>query len=732
LKFVKKKEHLFAVALYGALSLLFFNEILLQTHWFGEDFFTQNYPNRVFASDELRRGKFPLWNPFCFSGTPFFADIQTAVLYPPNLLMSFWSLTSTWGYYALEIKTILHFLVGAWFMFAYLRLSGIIFIGAFLGGIFFSFSGYLFNHAHHSNYVDSGIWLPAVFYCCLKSFRGNPYWILGCPAIIAMSLLAGHPQLALFIFYAFTAYYFYLAWHEKCKVKTIFGVYLILTFLIGLMAMVQLLPLVEFLTNTQRQSLGYEGAVKDSLPIKAVWTFLFSELGNPFYEPWQQWEFRCYFGLGGLALAILGSIQKRYNLIFFIALAAISLVLAFGENTPFYKGFFHFLPGLKFVRVPARFLFLFLFCASVLAAHGMSALVEGTRTSRFERAYLRKCVLGLGLFFITVGITAVSWFNLNHPGLKAHLIFYLILTILLMTALVGSLNKKKGFICQFLILAIVIADLFIFRGGFCLTPSSKENLSLMLKQNPVAQIAELVNKGERIQMRNAFPLFKNYGMVHRVANTSGYNPFTLAVYSNVDPFKLKSTSFMGVRYMDYIDTEGLLKNATGPVKIKQLNGFFINDNAGPMAFMTANYKVDPDFSLKEGFKDNTFDPYRIVYLEKQLAAQSLTKPLKYRITNYQSMPGEITLSVQSSSPGLLMTTKIAYPGWKVFINNHKKESLRANGAFRAVYVDEISATVKFQYRPWSFYLGVIISSMVFLGCFIFVIFNKKLRRLSES
>ena len=721
MEFSNKKEHLIAVSVYFAFCLIFFKEILLQTHWFGEDFFTQNYPNRVFASDELRRGNFPLWNPFSFSGAPFFADVQTAVLYPPNFLMSFWSLKGVLGYYALEIQTIFHFFAGAWFMFAYLRLSGIIFLGALLGGTLFAFGGYWFNHAHHSNFVDSGIWLPAVFYCCLRSFCGNSIWIFGCPTIMTMALLAGHPQLALFIFYLFTSYYFYLVWREKLKFKKAIENYLIVSVLFALMAMVQILPLVEFLMNTQRQSLGYEGAVKDSLPFEAIWTFLFSELGNSFYEPWQQWEFRCYFGLGGLALAILGSLRNKIEPKFFAAIAAISLVLAFGNNTPVYKWFYHCLPGLKFVRVPARFLFPFIFCISILAAHGISLLVEGAQANKLERARLRKYILGLAWILITSGIGAVFWFDPAHPGLKAHLVVYLILTTLLMFALLGSIHKKRGLISQTLLLVIIVADLFIFRGGFCLTSNSKEKLSFMLESNPIAQIAGVASENDRIQMQTAFPLFKNYGMVHRVVNTSGYNPFTLAVYSTVEPFIPEGARFMGVRYIDFNTIKQLVKQWKGLKEIQVQNGFFVNDNAGPRAFMTANYEIDPDCNLRERFKKDTFDPYEVVCLNKKPEKESSEVLMKYKIENYKNAEEIVSLSTRNSAPGLLVTTEIDYPGWQAFVNNKRREILRAYGAFRAVYVDSTKATIKFEFHPLTFYLGGWISLLTFLGLCVFLI-----------
>ena len=46
----------------------------------------QFYPWRKFASETIRTGYLPLWNPYQFCGTPFVANSQSAVFYPGNLL----------------------------------------------------------------------------------------------------------------------------------------------------------------------------------------------------------------------------------------------------------------------------------------------------------------------------------------------------------------------------------------------------------------------------------------------------------------------------------------------------------------------------------------------------------------------------------------------------------------------------------------------------------------------
>ena len=69
----------------------------------------------------MSAGRLPLWNPYAFSGAPFWADVQAAVFYPPSLLTIL--LSAPWGFslFALEIEAIAHFWLAALFMYLFIR-----------------------------------------------------------------------------------------------------------------------------------------------------------------------------------------------------------------------------------------------------------------------------------------------------------------------------------------------------------------------------------------------------------------------------------------------------------------------------------------------------------------------------------------------------------------------------------------------------------------------------------
>ena len=80
------------------------------------DFYDQFWAFTTFDVRELGAGRLPLWSPFTFAGSPFWADVQAAVLYPLSLLTLL--LSAPWGFsaYALSLEAILHFWLAAFFM----------------------------------------------------------------------------------------------------------------------------------------------------------------------------------------------------------------------------------------------------------------------------------------------------------------------------------------------------------------------------------------------------------------------------------------------------------------------------------------------------------------------------------------------------------------------------------------------------------------------------------------
>ena len=362
------------------------------------DSILQYLPWRQFTHESLRAGYLPLWNPHQFCGTPFLANYQSAVFYPPNLL--FWILppARAFGYSAL-----LHLFLAGAFLFLYLRGRGLGLAAATLGGVAFELSGFLMAWLELPTAVNVAVWLPLVLHLYERAREGSGAR-RGLPVLfpLAMILLAGHPQFAFYSLFAFACYSLAhlpngtgpreraAAW-AWCA-----GLPLALA---GLVAAPQILPMLELSRLSHRAGGSFlrPGAGAYLLQAQPAWAAIVLLLpdffGNPSrgdaWGPANYAEFVGYTGVLPLLLAIAAvagaALPRRRaqvlaalppgagrHIAFFAALAALAVATSF--RNPLGQAFYSVMPGFGQFGSPGRMLFLFSVSVAVLGAFGTHLL----------------------------------------------------------------------------------------------------------------------------------------------------------------------------------------------------------------------------------------------------------------------------------------------------------------------------------------------------------------------
>jgi hypothetical protein len=158
------------------------------------DLATQFVHWRGFGFGEIARGNLPLWNPHIYSGAPFLAGFQSALLYPLNVLYIVLPLAKAvnWG-------IALHAFLGGLFFYLWASKRGLHPLACFLAGAEFIFCAPYFLHiyAGHLPNLCTMIWAPllllAVDGAVEKPAAG---WCLLGVFAVAMQILAGHIQYA--------------------------------------------------------------------------------------------------------------------------------------------------------------------------------------------------------------------------------------------------------------------------------------------------------------------------------------------------------------------------------------------------------------------------------------------------------------------------------------------------------------------------------------------------------
>jgi len=57
-----------------------------------------------------------------------------------------------------------------------------------------------------------------------------------------------------------------------------------------------------------------------------------------------------------------------------------------------------------------------------------------------------------------------------------------------------------------------------------------------------------------------------------------------------------------------------------------------------------------------------------------------------------------------------------YPGWKAYVDGEPTPIYLANDAFKAILVPPGTHRVRFVFRPWRVYVGMVVSGGTFIGC----------------
>jgi len=357
------------------------------------DVWTYFYPLRSYAAEAIRAGRFPLWNPDTFLGAPFFANPQTALLYPGTII--FYLLPVAYAY---SVSVILHVFLAAAFMYALLRSSFRVGVAAaIVGASAFAFGGFVSAQVGHVNQLSASAWLPAIVLAADAALRRRSIrWTALAGVAVAVQLLAGHAQESYMTLWVLAIF---LGWRalngsaepraltsessraRAARTMTRIGRDAAVAVAVGCgvgllgfgVAATQLLPTLELSSESIRAGgMSFTEATSFSLiPPLLVRSLLPGYWYNVFSE------YMGYVGataLGFAAIAIaFGPLRVTLCA---AALAFVGLFFAVGVANPLYPLAVEHVPGMDLFRVPARWLFVYTFGAATLAAIGVHCSLD--------------------------------------------------------------------------------------------------------------------------------------------------------------------------------------------------------------------------------------------------------------------------------------------------------------------------------------------------------------------
>lgn len=374
--------------------------------WRGSDLIYSHWPfalliQRVFTQTH----QLPFWNPYFGGGLPLGADPLAALFYPPTQLVHLFSLRN---YFFILIMAHLIF-AGLGTLLLARRAFKLPPLPALVAAVSYMATPRLLSHlgAGHVTIVQTVAWYPWLVLACWATLRAPRRWgsLLG--LCIALTLLAGHPQMAyygLLMVAGLAVWLLVKRWRaEGWRSLRAPLIGLVAASALGvLLAALYLLPLLEFTAHSTRQFSLSSG---DSLPL---FTFLTSLLvpPSPLGSPWEGFISPGPLVLLLALLAVVTRWRKVWPLVLGIGLVA---GLAMGNASPLYLVVSRVLPDLDLFRGLARIWFVALLLIALLAGAGIDVLFQQAQRIPLRRAAPVVCSLLLVLVALSLIVSDTGY-----------------------------------------------------------------------------------------------------------------------------------------------------------------------------------------------------------------------------------------------------------------------------------------------------------------------------------
>jgi len=694
--------------------------------FFATDITTQNHGYRAWAANTLKQGELPAWSPLIFTGFPVIAESQAGVFYP--LFALFLILPVDLAY---NIFVVVHYALGAIFLFLFLRENKISDRASILVSTGFYFSSLLINYHVYPNHLSALVWLPAIS-ASASYFRTRPAkGFLVASALFCVQIFAGHIQFV-WLTILFGVLLEGLVWESDliAKLRHV-GIFWVAAPLFGLLlAAAQVLPTFELYLNSQRSTHDFLYATTPSFQLRFLaQAFLpssFGALHNLTYSisgPQTIEEMMNLFvGIPILFFAILALLfdktPKRFVL---LGIAVLGLALSLGSNQPFYN-FIWKLPVFSFFRYPNRYIVLSVFAFLFLAGYGADAVLKGEITrSRTKIAFL---ILFSGVvlsWFLSTplfreGVPAVKIQLLNQVRIQD-------LVCVLITIFAAFLVLEKWPHFAPLLALLLVSGIFL---GYPLPPTMKR--SELLTRPQAAEFLESKKSGR-------FDSYYDTYIEDTIYNQS---------VSSVEKYKKMRQLLCGDLNMIWgiPSTRGIYHPLIPANYYKEAGigaSWLLNEPAirllGLQYYLADRPLPEPlsHFALKPIKKLGDVQIYQYSeYLPRVwISGRPVpSDPKREEAANVLfSSNRKVMIHCELMESGVLVLRDLYYPGWKVSVDGNPSKIEQADHLFRGVFLNRGVHTVVFEYPALIVKTGILISSVSFL---ILVLLYRKTRAVSQG
>ncbi len=686
------------------------------------DNFDLIFPQKQFLVDEIKSNRFPLWNPYILSGTPYLADINLGTLSPLNSIYFLTSSIEKAGTYLL----ILQVFITALTIYVLCRYYKISKVGSVLASLIFVFSGNMLSYFTNLAIVSVVVFIPLLILLAEKFInrkRLSTLLVLG--YFYGMQILSGHVQITYYTAFAITSLIF--LYDKSTLLKKAIYIIIFLAVAVSIAAF-QLLPFLEFVYFTPRFNQGFNWVIQGQLSYIDLIKFiipksLWSVTG---WVDFSSKQTVGYIGVVPFTLFLIGVFKASKRFIFWSVIAFISILIALGANTPLYLLLYKTVPFFSSFRVPSQSLIFFSFSASLLAGYGFDKVVQFK--SRISHSIVKRILFISGLVFIL--LIAAFYFLISERNILSELFSYV--------SSFGSFLSKNPYkyVVTLLNTYLIFIFLTIFIIGLLLMILSKRIIGITLIIVTIlvdiflsTQASIVTGDIDRIKSENTITELNS-------------NKYAYKIYT-VPPIQKPDTNIFLPTIEELFAKEKkglLLPNHNIPEKFHALDGYasmalskYIDRfaNSGQTITGLGAFKLTSSQLFENGvkyviskFPVNSVNGLKLV-TDKQYYIYEVidSKPRVFidgqnsRIVSQKELPGVLSVTTFSSAESNLIYLDAMYPGWSVYVDGNRASIDLYNMVYKSVAIPKGTHVVEFIYKPNLPFIGMIISVISILLVF---------------
>jgi len=763
---------------FALLLAIFF---LFRGYWFDNLYLVANdyagfsYPVKSFLQEALQNGRFDCWCPYQYGGQPLYAMPLWSPFYPVNLIFFFMPITEQ-----LMWSAMFHLFLGGVFMFLWLRRLHLPFNSAFIGAFLFCFSPFVLQHVNEiDNVMRTIVWIPLLFYAGQVIIDGLE--IVGSLLLalsMALMIMAGHMQFTFYAMVIFIIFYTYqsifVLFHNRTTgraIKLMISFTLVMSLAFGLSA-IQLLPAL-YATNfiTRSGGVSWHFATAHSLtPDQLINIFI-----PDFWHGWGMTDGISFPFLGAvvpLLFLVVMRYRRNHLTTFFMVMVPLSLLISAGKFTPVFYFLFHLVPGFNLFRGPSRFILIYIFFASTLAAYAVGILQDKRHNFRWLYGWLAVGIVLAVLMLIMVFCWPETVLDIMR---KLILFAYQQLSVAQTRSIDYYLNRLQVNALHNTATALVF--FIISLGGFGLALAGRFRLSRKVWHGCLAAslifpsflyAAKFISLGEAADYSPSKPLAEiihtreattpdyfrvgqfdyfifNQGISLKLACLDGYGGFIL---NNVADFVGISEGFDPDRYIararitltkltsptlnlaaiKYIISHDPI---TDPLALRNLtwlanddvHNLYLNHNAMPAIFPVAKISPVTKTDNVAFLQDESNYPLSVMTVPPSSSALAYADLIPAgsiattTITPTSWLPDRREWRISAESPVYIVISENHYPLWQIEVDGKEWPMWKAYHYLIGTWVPAGDHDLVFRFVPWDLYLGVaatILASIIFL------------------